>query len=91
MLHRAEGVGDPVVAAVADQQDVHLAQLGVAVRAARNAGVDLGRLGQRPGVPMGAVDRPGHDVLEATERRGALAGRFVGAETVVRVDRGAAP
>ena len=35
VLHGAEPVGDPVVAAVADQQHVHVAELGVALRAAR--------------------------------------------------------
>ena len=57
----------------------------------RGALVELGRLGQRPGLPVGALDRPGHDVLEPAEGGAPLAGRLVGAKSVARLDLRAAP
>ena len=87
----AEGVGDPELAAVADEEDVSVGELGVAVRAAMPLGLDAGRLGDRPGVPGWALDRPRDDVFEPAERRGALAGRLVGTVAVVWLDRRPAP
>ena len=91
MLDRAEVVGDPVLAAVADEQDVHVAELGVAVRAPKRAGVDVGWLGELAGLPVRALDRPGDDVLEAAEDCPPSAGGLVGTKAVAGLDPGAAP
>ena len=86
VLGGAEVVGDPVVAAMADQEHVDVAELGIAVRAARRARVDAGGLGKLAGLPVGALDRPRDDVLEPAEDGAPLAGRLVGAEAVVGLD-----
>ena len=73
------------LAAVADQEHLDVAQLGVAVRAAlRLARRRSGRLGVRLArLPVRVVDRPRDDVLEAAEDGAPLAGGLVGAEAVV--------
>src|SRR5262249_9030245 len=86
VLDRAEGVGDAVLAAVTDEQYVPLTERRIALRAAQRALVDRRRLGQPTRVPVPSLQRPGDDVLEATEDGPALAGRLVGAEAVVRLD-----
>ena len=53
MVDRAEGIGDPVLAAVADQQHVDLAELRVAVRAASRA-LSAPRLGHLARLPVAA-------------------------------------
>ena len=91
MVDRAEGVGDAVLAAMADADDVDLAELGPALRAAEWTLVDPGRLGELAGVPVRSLDRPRDDVLEATEGGAARAGGLVDAEAVVELDRRPAP
>jgi hypothetical protein len=80
-----------VLAAVADEEDVDLAELGLAVRATKLAGVGLGRLVERSRLPVSALDRPRDEVLEATEDGAPLAGGLVGAEPVVGLDIDPAP
>jgi hypothetical protein len=91
MLHRAEVVGDPMLTPVANQEDVDVAELAVAVRATKLAGVDVGRLGDLARLPMGAADHPRHDVLEAAEHRAPVARGLVGAEPVAGLHRHPAP
>ena len=81
----------PLAPPVAHEQDMDLPERGVAVRASEWPGVDVGWLGDRPGIPVRALDRPGDDMLEAAERRPPLTCRLVDAEAVVRVERVPAP
>jgi hypothetical protein len=87
----AEGVGDPMLAAVTDQEHVDIGEFGVAVRAAQRALIQGRRLRERAGVPMGVLKSPRDDVLEAAEDGPALAGGLVGAIAVVGLDLGPAP
>ena len=92
MLDRAEVVGDPVLAAVADEEHVDLAELGVALGTAPGAG------GRRPEASASApASQCGPRIAHGTtcsrrqKTRAPLARRLVGAEPVVGLDRGAAP
>ena len=91
MVDRAEVVADPVATAVADQQHVDVAELGLAVGAVARARIARSLTVGLTGLPVGAADRPGDHVLEPAEHCPALAGRLVGAKTVVRLDRRPAP
>jgi hypothetical protein len=91
VLDVAEVVGDPVLAAMPNQQDVHLPQLAIAVRAAQGPGVDVGWLGELSGLPPRAADHPGDDVLEPAEDGAPVAGGLVGAEPVARLNPLPAP
>src|SRR4051794_38941529 len=91
VVHRAEAVGDAVLAAVPDKEHVGVAELSLAVRAAAGAFVQGGRLGHLACIPVSTLNRPGDDVLQAAEDRAALACGLVGAEAVVRLDLGPAP
>ena len=65
-------------------------QRRVAPRASAQPVAEPVRLGcQR--LPVGAADRPRHDVLEPAEDGAPAAGGLVGAEAVPRLDAGAAP
>ena len=68
MVDRAEAVGDPVLAAVADQQHLDVAELGVAVGAALGALVGARRLGAvAPASQCASSITQGIDVLEPAE------------------------
>src|SRR5215207_5617741 len=86
VVDRAEAVRDTVLAAMADQKHVRVAELGAAVGAAADALVQGGRLGHRPGLPVGALERPRDHVLQPAEDGSPLAGRLVGAIAVVLLD-----
>lgn len=90
MVHGAESVGDPVLAAVADQDQVGLAQVCAAV-GARAGGVRPGRLHGLAGLPVRPLHRPRHHVLEPAEDRPAIAGVLGQAEAVGGLDRVPAP
>lgn len=91
MVDGAERVRDPVLAAVANAEDMDLTEPGTTLRAAKRAFVDVRRLGELARFPVRALDRPGDDVLEAAESGPALADRLEGAEPVVGLDRVPAP
>jgi hypothetical protein len=76
---------------VTDGEDVHVAELGAALRAAQGSLVESGGVPWRACFPVRALDRPGNDVLEAAERGAALAGRLIDAEALVQLDPGPAP
>ena len=91
MVHRAEVVRYPGLTAVADQQHVHLAELSAAARAGDRAPVDRRWLVELARLPVRALDRPRHHVLEPTERRPSRAGGLKEAKAVVVGDSGPAP
>src|SRR6476646_2825524 len=80
-----------MLAAVADEQHVGVAELRLTVGAA--AGPLVKRRGFRhlACLPVRALDRPGNYVLQAAEHGAALAHGFVGAEAVGWLDLGPAP
>jgi hypothetical protein len=82
VLSRAKTIPNPVLAAVADKQHVDLPKLAAAKRARMLGLVNPGRLGERTRLPVGTLNRPGHDVLEAAKDRAALPRRLVGAKAV---------
>jgi hypothetical protein len=63
-------------AAVADQQDPPVVELLTAVGAAPEALVGVVGVEDRPRIPVGTLDHPGNDVLEAAEDRLALTDRL---------------
>ena len=73
VIDAAERVGDAVLAAMADEQHAAVAQRAAAVRAAAQAVVGLTGAHERPRIPVGALDGPRHDVLQAAEGGLALA------------------
>src|SRR6187200_1174012 len=77
--------------AVANAEDVDLAEIGPAFRAPKRPTIGPRRLGELTGVPVRSLDVPRHDVLEAAERGPAGAGRLVDAVTVVGVNHRSAP
>src|SRR5215210_3479236 len=91
VLHAAEGVGDAVLAAVADEQDVGVLERAPAAHTAAEAlpGVAGAQDGAR--LPVRALDRPRDDVLEPAEDRAPLAGGFGHAEALVLADLDPAP
>ena len=91
MVDAAEGVGDAVLAAMAHEQHAAVAELAAAVRAAAQAIAGIARLEDAPGLPVRALDDPGHDVLEPAESGAALARRLGRAEAIVGPDPDAAP
>jgi hypothetical protein len=68
MVHAAEPVGHAELAAVANEQDVDLAELRAALRAADRPLVERGGLGHLACLPVWSLDRPGNYVLEAAKR-----------------------
>src|SRR5439155_9581357 len=90
VIDRAERVADAVLSAVADEQDAGVADLLAAVGAHAESGVSVGR-GDPPGLPMRALQDPGHDVLEAAEGRLALTDRLGGPKSLVAVHRDPTP
>ncbi len=91
VVDRAEVVSDPVATAVADQEHVDVAKLGLAVGAMARTGIAWSLTVGLTGLPVGAADRPGDHVLEPAEHRPALARRLVGAKTVVCLNRRPTP
>src|SRR6266511_492710 len=91
MVDRAEVVGDPGLAAVSDQEHVHLSELGAAVRAGERSPLDRGGLVELSRLPVRALDRPGDHVLEPAEDRPAIAGGLEEPEAIVGFDDGSAP
>src|SRR5258708_2365074 len=76
VIDAAEGVGDPVLAAVADEQHTRVVQRAAALGAAAQGVVGLARAQDVPWVPVRALDDPRHDVLEPAEDGLALARRL---------------
>jgi hypothetical protein len=83
VVDAAEVVGDAVLAAMADEQEMHLTKLRAAVRAHRLPRVDRRVRSRVTGLPVRPLDRPGDDVFQAAEGGTALADRLVQAEAVV--------
>ena len=77
VIHRAEVVRDPVLAAVADQEDVDVSQLAPAMRAGPGLALDGRRLVELARLPVRTLDRPRDDVLEAAEGGLAVAGWLI--------------
>ena len=75
-------------AAVANQEHVDVAELGIALRAALRLRATLL---QRARVPVGTAQRPGHDMLESTEHGPSLPRRLVGAKAIAGLDLHPAP
>src|SRR3954469_6142782 len=90
MVDGAEVVRDPVLAAMADEQDVHVPQLAAAVRAGPRS-LGRRRLVKLARLPVRALDRPRDYVLEAAERGAAVTRRFVEPESIVRLNARTAP
>ena len=67
MVDGAEAVGYARLTPVANQEQVDLAELPVAVRAARGLLIERLRLGELPGLPVSSPERPGDHVLQAAE------------------------
>lgn len=80
-----------MLAAVAHEQDVDLAELPPALSALSQAFVDRPRLLDRPRLPVRALNRPRDHVLEAAEGRAPLPRRLVEAEPVVGLHLRPAP
>ena len=92
MVGVAERVGDAVLAAMADDDDVRVRERRRALRAATQAVTGV-RVDAReaPGVPVRALDDPRDDVLQTAEDGEPLAGRFSRAKALVLVDSDPAP
>jgi hypothetical protein len=90
MVDRAKAVGNPVLAAMADQQQVALAEGCPATRALLHA-VGAGRLERLTGAPVGTLHGPGDDVLETAEGRAAVTLVLAEPEPLARLDRGSTP
>jgi hypothetical protein len=82
----AEVIRDPVLASVADQEDVDVAQLPPAVSAGSRLALDRRWLVQLARLPVRALDGPGDDVLKPTEDGTAVARRLIQAKAVVFLD-----
>jgi hypothetical protein len=67
VIHRAEGVWDPVLAAVAHDHDVDVTERLAAVSALAGSIDQTARLLDLTGIPVSPLDRPGHHVLKAAE------------------------
>src|SRR4051812_714083 len=80
-----------MLAAVADQRDLDVAQGIPAVGAALQPVPHRLRLGHIARVPVSALDRPRHEVLQAAEHRAALARPLEQTEPVVALDASPAP
>jgi len=87
----AEVVRDAVLAAVSYEEDVDVAELAAAVGAGPRSACGSGGLVHLPGLPVGSLDRPRDNVLEATEHSPAIARRLIQAEPVVFLDLRPAP
>ena len=86
MVDGAEVVGDAVLAAVTNQEDVNVTQLAAAVRAGPRRALDRRRLIELTRLPMRSLDRPWHDVLQTTEHGAAVPSGLVQAKSVVLLD-----
>ena len=83
--------GDPVLAAMAHDQDPPAAERAAALRASPEAVVGLAGREHPARLPVRPLDRPRHDVLEPAERRPALALGLGRSEPLVAADLHAAP
>jgi hypothetical protein len=91
VINAAESVGHAMLAAVVDEQDMDLAEDISALGAADRPLVDRGGLDHLASFPMRSLDRPRNHVLEAAERRPALAGGLIEPKAVVGPNRLPAP
>ena len=91
MARRAKGVGNAVLAAVAYQNHMNVRKGGAAVCTGLVAASDSGRLLDLARLPMRALNRPWNDVLQAAERRPALARQLLNAPAVLAFDCVPAP
>src|SRR4051794_2625589 len=80
-----------MLAAVADEQDALLPQLGAAADAGAEAVGVVVVLEDGPGRPVRALDDPRDDVLEAAEHRALVGHRLAGAKSGVGLDLHATP
>src|SRR4029450_3103663 len=83
VVHAAEPVGDPVLAAGSDEQDVGVLAPRAAAHAPPQPLARVAGAQDRPGLPVRALNRPGDDVLETAEDRPSLAGRLRGPGALV--------
>jgi hypothetical protein len=90
MVDGAEVVRDPVLAPVAYEEDVHVAQLAVALGAGAGSG-GARRLIELPRLPVRSADRPRDDVLQAAEDRTPFSGGLIEAKAIVFLDARPAP
>src|SRR5687768_2166996 len=91
MIGRTERVRDAVLAAVADQYHLDVAERLAAVGASVDRVGDPRRLLDLPRLPVGPVEVPRDDVLQPAERRLPRAGHLLRAPAVLALDRVAAP
>jgi hypothetical protein len=75
---------------VSDEQQVGVAERRAAVSALARS-VEPARLDRLPRLPVCALQRPRHDVLEPAEHRAAVPSVFGEPVAVARLDRIAAP
>jgi DNA polymerase-4 len=91
VVRRAERVRDAVLAPVAHEQHLHVAELLAAVGAALDRVVGPARLLDVARLPVGAAKAPRDHVLEAAERRAAGARDLLRAPALLALDPVAAP
>jgi hypothetical protein len=91
VLEAAEGVADPVLPAMTDDEDALDAERVAAQRATAEGVVGLAAADDAAGLPLGAAYDPRHDVLEAAEDGLALLLGLGHAEAVVLRDRRSTP
>src|SRR5204863_3583951 len=72
VLGAAEGVGDAVLAAMADEQHALVVQRRATADAAAQSVAVVVLVENRPRLPVRALDHPRDDVLEPTEHRTAI-------------------
>src|ERR671915_80600 len=87
----AEGVRDAVLAAVAHEHQVNVAEDGAALCAGLERVCDSPRLDDLARLPVSALDRPRDYVLEPAEGRLARPGELLDAPAVVPLDLTPAP
>src|SRR5690606_19133921 len=83
----AEGAGDPLVAPVADHEDAAVAERTSALGAPTQRVVGLADADDRAGLPVGDLDEPRDDVLQAAEGCAALALGLGHAEAIILGNR----
>src|SRR5262249_52356021 len=91
VLDGAERVQDPVLAAMANEQDARVVERGVAVGAAGRLLADVDGVGALARIPLRASERPRNHVLEPAEHRAPLGGLVGQPVTVVGLHRSPAP
>jgi hypothetical protein len=90
MADGAEPVRDPVLAAMTDKQQVHIAE-PIAALGALALRVDAIGLRRLPHFPVRSAHRPGNDVLEPAEDGCPAARTLAEPEALPLLDRVAAP